>query len=205
MNIITLKYPAIQVPTESEQQDVLEIYADDSVDTTTFTALIRYAEENQEEYKNPSEILNSVVVVRDATPTVNDEKMDTLVRNMQNHAVQIHQVLADSYESYSKEEKSYLDIINRLESELETRRFLPLAIEAANTSIDYFECATLASSLFDEEEVVFQLFKNSIKLLENNVGTANYSLNTYIEKTNLSEIQKVELKIQLQNKVKLLK
>ncbi len=178
MNIITLKYPAIQVPTESEQQDVLEIYADDSVDTTTFTAFIKYVEESSEEYKNPSEILNSVVVVRDATPTVNDEKMDTLVRNMQNHAVQIHQVLADSYESYSKEEKSYLDIINRLESELETRRFLPLAIEAANTSIDYFECATLASSLFDEEEVVFQLFKNSIKLLENNVGTANYYLNS---------------------------
>ncbi|QSZ42845.1 hypothetical protein GJV85_12240 [Sulfurimonas aquatica] len=204
MKEITLKYQAILVPTEAEQQDVSAIYSDDSVDPTPFATFIEYAEDSHDEYINPTERLNEIKRMRDLTPAI-DYEMDSLLKTLNGNVFQINQVLADSYESYSEIEKSAFDIINRLENELETRRFLPLAIESATTSMDYCRCLMLANDLFDEQEVVYQLYKNSIKLLTHNVGTVNECLNIYIEKTNFSEIQKLELKIRLQNKVKSLK
>jgi len=198
MNKITLKYPALQVPTEAEQKDILDV----SAEITPFSAFIAYADENHEQYQNPIERLECITHMIDSTPLVEDKKLDDSMNNVNNRGKQILQALATEYKAYSDKEKSNFDIINRLESELETRQFLQLAIETASTSVDYFECAILANEILGEQEVVFKLFTTSIELLENSIGTSDYYLNIHIERMTFNEQQKGELKTQLQNKVK---
>jgi hypothetical protein len=67
----------------------------------------------------------------------------------------------------------------------------------SHTAYDYADCAELATKLFDEEDIVFELYKKALK--SPRTVTFNVSLEMVIKESNLKDLQKNELLIKLQH------
>jgi len=198
MKKITLKYPTTTAPSKEEMNKVIKAHVHTEglpFSSKEFEAFYTYAEESYEEYKNPIEELESVMLVRDSTPKCGDQNMDTVVRDMQDFAVKTYEELAAPYKKLNDEKKFCFDLFARLESEVESRAYLQLAIELALTPYEHYSCATLATKLFGEEEVVFALYNKAISILEGSV--LDFLMERDIKESNLNVLQKNELLIQL--------
>ncbi len=203
MKKITLKYPTTTAPSKEEMNEIIKasIHTEGlPFSSKEFDAFSAYAEESHEEYKNPIEALESVILVSNSTPKCGDQSMDTVVHDMQDFAVKTYEGLAAPYKKLNDEEKLCFDLYARLKSEVETRAYLQLAIELAQTPYQYYSCATLAAKLFGEEEVIFELYKKAISILEDSV--LDFLMERDIKESNLNVLQKNELLIQLHRESK---
>jgi len=197
---MTLKYGVTIKPSTEEMNEIIKAHIHTEglpFSSKEFEAFYTYAVESYEEYKNPIEALKFAMLVRDSTSNFEDQNMGTFVKNMQDFAVETYEALASSYKKYNDEEKFHSDVIDRLKSETVTRAYLPLAIELAHTTYDYSDCAELATKLFDEEDIVFELYKKALK--SPRTATLNVRLEMDIKESNLNDSQKNELLIKLKH------
>ena len=214
----TFKYPATPALTAAEQIKLRKEYLVEDKDSTLFDASIVNTGREWKMYYDPeyefrfiSSGIDAILKCGYGADVEDGEDGEdgedyiaaSMYRDMSNTAFSLSKKLLNIYEQYNDEEKLSHDKTYRLEIENESRKYLEVAMSEAKTSDDYSRCAYRAGFLYGEQEVTFKLYEKSIKdASKNNIEALEDRLNDSMEESNLTELQKVELRLNLQEKVK---